>query len=185
MRHFKLLLLCLATCGLFLATSCATSHKTRETVKPKVFKVPSDPRMAVYLGFSPQRHWFKLTEIKTRILIAVVFQSRCPHCRALVPDLKRLYTLVDRNGLAGKIKFIGLGYGDRLIDVEEFGMRYAIPYPLFPDPGGGKIKVREIPVTFVLEITPEKEARVIYEFHGPMPKPEELLEMICKAVDMS
>jgi hypothetical protein len=86
--------------------------------------------------------------------------------------------------MAEKIKFIGLGYGDRLIDIEEFGMRYAIPYPLFPDPGGGKIKVKEIPVTFVLEITPGK-ARVIYEFHGPMPKPEELLEMICKAVDMS
>ena len=173
----------LAAAALLLSACAATSHKTREEVKPIVLETPADPQHAAYLGIAPGRRYFKLTEIKTRVLIAEVFQSRCPHCRGLVPDLKRFYHLVDRSGLSGKIKFVGFGYGERGDDIDEFGLRYAIPWPLFPDPGGHKIKVEEIPVTFILEMKPGGD-RVIYEFHGPLPKPEDLLEMISKAVDL-
>ena len=173
----------LVLAGLILAACAATSHKTRDQVKPVVLETPTDPEMAAYLGIPPGRRYFKLTEIKAKVLVAEVFQSRCPHCKGLVPDLKRFYNLVDRNGLAGKIKFVGFGYGEKKIDIDDFGLRYAIPWPLFPDPGGHKIKVEEIPVTFILEMQPGRD-RVIYEFHGPLPKPEDLIEMISKAVDL-
>ncbi len=177
------LLVLLTVCGFILGACAATSHKTRETVKPIILETPSDPALAAYLGLAPNRRYFKLTEIRTRVLVAEVFQSRCPHCRGLVPDLKRFYHLVERSGLSGKIKFVGFGFGEKTTDIEAFGLRYAIPWPLFPDPGGHKIKVEEIPVTFILEMLPGRD-RVIYEFHGPLPKAEELLEMISKAVDL-
>ena len=183
--NFRLLstLAVLAAGGFLLCACAATSHKTREAVKPIILETPSDPAMAAYLGIPPNRRYFKLTEIKTKVLVAEVFQSRCPHCQGLVPDLKRFHNLVDRSGLSSKIKFVGFGYGEKAVNINDFGMRYAIPWPLFPDPGGHKIKVEEIPVTFILEMLPGRD-RVIYEFHGPLPKPEDLLEMISKAVDL-
>jgi thiol-disulfide isomerase/thioredoxin len=168
---------------LLLPAGCATSKKTREAVRPIILETPTDPQMAAYLGVSPQRHYFRLTEIKTKVLIAEVFQSRCPHCRELVPDFLNLYKVVQQRGLGSRIKFIGVGFGERLIDVEEFGMRYDIPWPLFPDPGGTRIKVEEIPVTFILRMTPEA-AYVIYEYHGILPAPDTLLRQLDEQVDL-
>ncbi len=169
---------------LALLPGCATSRKTRAAVRPIILETPSDPRMAAYLGVSPQRRYFRLTEIKAKVLIAEVFQSRCSHCRERVPDFLRLYRLVQRRGLGNKIKFIGIGFGERRVDVEEFGLRYRIPWPLFPDPGGSRIKVEEIPVTFVLKISPEA-AYVIYEYHGTLPEPAKLLEQLLKTVALN
>jgi len=169
--------------SLLLPGGCATSKKTREAVRPIILETPSDPRMAAYLGISPKRHYFRLTEIKAKVLIAEVFQSRCPHCRELVPDFLTLYRAVQQHGLGNRIKFIGIGFGERLIDVEEFALRYHLPWPLFPDPGGTRIKVEEIPVTFILKMTPDA-AYVIYEFHGILPEPEKLLRQIDQMVGL-
>ncbi len=175
MRRLICCFLILGACLLIFA--CATSKKTREMVRPISLTIPSDYRMAAYLGFFSPRESFKLTEIKARIVVVEVFQVRCSHCQNQVDDLKELYHLIAKEGLFHQVKIIGLGYGDDLFEVEEFGRRYAIPYPLFADPRGRKVRVENIPVTFILELTPEG-ARVLYEFHGLLPATDDLLKLI-------
>ncbi len=106
-----------------------------------------------------------------------VFQVKCSHCQNQTSDINDLYRLILKERLFHQVKIIGLGYGDDLFEVENFGRRYAIPYPLFADPRGSKVRVENIPVTFILELTPEG-ARVIYEFHGLLPDSEDLLKLI-------
>lgn len=168
--------LLLISCA-FLFSSCATSHKTRETVRAVLLEMPTDYRMAAYLGFfKPQKSFF-LTDIKADILVANVFQSRCPHCRGLVDDLNEIYDLVEKEGFFHKIKFIGLGYGDDFVEVEDFKKRYAVRYPLFADPLADKVKVKNIPATFILKMTPAG-AQVLYEFYGVLPKAKDLLDIM-------
>ena len=181
MRRLIYFLLILWSC--LLISACATSTKTREMVRPITLTIPEDYRMAAYLGFFSPRESFKLADIKAQILVAEVFQTRCSHCQNQVNDLKELYKLINKEGLFHQVKIIGLGYGDDLFEVEEFGRRYTIPYPLFADPQGSKVRVENIPVTFILELVPEG-ARVVYEFHGLLPAPDDLLKLIRQSADL-
>ncbi len=166
-----------------MISACATSKKSREMVRPISLTMPADYRMAAYLGFFSPKESFRLTEIKARIVILEVFQVQCSHCQNQVGELKELYLQIGKEGLFHQVKIIGLGYGDDLFEVEEFGRRYAIPYPLFADSEGSKVRVENIPVTFILELTPDG-ARVIYEFHGLLPDAKELLKLIRQTVDL-
>ncbi|MCK5540076.1 MAG: redoxin domain-containing protein [Deltaproteobacteria bacterium] len=161
----------------FLISACATSHKTREIVPPVSLEMPVDYRMAAYLGFFSPQESFKLTEIKARIVVLQILKVKCSHCKDQTDDLKELYRLILKEGLSNQVKIIGLGYKDELYEVDDFGRRYAVPYPLFGDPYGVKVKVDEIPVTFILELTPEG-GRVLYEFHGPLPSVDDLLKLV-------
>ena len=118
MRLYRSIVFMLVFAGCaFLFSGCASSHKTRETVRAILLETPTDYRMAAYLGFFKPRKNFMLTDIKTDLLVANVFQSRCPHCRGLTKNLNKIYSLVEKEGLFHKIKFIGLGYGDDFIEV--------------------------------------------------------------------
>ncbi len=169
--------------GCLLISACATSKKTREMVRPISMAIPDDYRMAAYLGLFAPRESFMLTEIKARIVVAEIFQVRCSHCQRQVDDLVDLYNLILKENLSHQVKIVGLGYGDDLFEVEEFGRHFAIPFPLFADPQGRKVKVDEIPVTFILELTPEG-AQVLYEFHGLLPDAEDLLKLIRQATGL-
>ena len=175
LRKLICCILVLGSC--FLISACASSRKTRELVPPVSLEMPVDYRMAAYLGFFSPQESFKLTEIKARIVVLEILKVKCSHCKDQTDDLKELYSLILKEGLYNQVKIIGLGYKDDLNEVDEFSRRHAIPYPLFGDPYGVKVKVEEIPVTFILELTPEG-GRVLYEFHGPLPGIDDLLELI-------
>lgn len=172
------LIFCFVILGSFFLTSgCATSNKSREVVRPITLTMPDDYRMAAYLGFFSPAESFRLSDIKARILVAEVFQTRCSHCQNQIDDLKEFYDLISQEGLFHQVKIIGLGYGDDLFEVEKFARHYSIPFPLFADPQGRKVRVENIPVTFILELTPEG-AQVLYEFHGLLPNGDDLLQLI-------
>ena len=179
----KLIWCALILVSCLLVSACATSKKTREMVRPISMAIPDDYRMAAYLGLFEPRESFMLTDIKARIVVAEIFQVRCSHCQRQVDDLVDLYNQILKENLSHQIKIVGLGYGDDLFEVEEFGRHFSIPFPLFADPQGRKVKVDEIPVTFILELTPEG-ARVIYEFHGLLPDTEDLLKLIRQAAGL-
>lgn len=183
MRLYRPIILILVFAGCaFLFSGCATSHKTRESVRAISLRTPTDYRMAAYLGFFKPAENFLLTDIKTDLLVANVFQSRCPHCRALAKDINEIYNLVEKEGLSHKIKFIGLGYGDDFLEVEDFKKRYSIRYPLFADPLADKVKVKNIPATFILKMSPAG-AKVLYEFYGVLPKTKDLLDTMRSELD--
>ena len=183
MRLYRSIIFTLVLAGCaFLFSGCATSHKTRDVVRTISLDMPTDYRMASYLGFFKPRKSFLLTEIKTDILIANIFQSRCPHCRGLAESLNEIYDLVEKEGLFHKVKFIGLGYGDDSIEVEDFKKRYAIRFPMFADPLANKVKVKNIPAIFILKMTPTG-AKVLYEYYGVLPKAKDLIETLRSELD--
>ncbi|MBN2706844.1 MAG: redoxin domain-containing protein [Deltaproteobacteria bacterium] len=160
---------------------CAVSEKTRELISPVCLPRPAAAHQAAYLGLFNPGESFGLNEIRARILVIEVFQSDCSLCRLQVDELRELYRLLEREALSGLVKIIGLGYGDDLVAVEEFARRSALPYPLFADPRGEYVGVDEIPVLFVLALSPEG-ARVLYEFHGPHPSAAGLVRLIREAL---
>lgn len=143
----KVLLMLFSFVLLGLLYGCATtmeekSSKTRidapdiedKNISLDAFELPVlEEEIMKYLGISDQGN-FKITQIKTQILIIEVFSMYCPHCQKEAPRVNELYELIqERIDLKDKIKIIGIGATNSEYEVSQFKEKYEIPFPLFPD----------------------------------------------------
>ena len=95
--------------------------------------IPQDDAQKNYLGISGSGK-FKITQIKSPVIIIEVFSTYCPHCRDTAPLVNQLYLSIQaRPDLKEKIKIIGIGVNNGNYEVDLFRTRYKVPFPLFPD----------------------------------------------------
>jgi hypothetical protein len=96
--------------------------------------IPQNNAHAKYLGITGPGN-FKITQIKSPVLIIEIFSKNCAHCQNATPLVHRLYLAIQaRPDLKEKIKIIGIGANNDTDDVDLFRKRYNVPFPLFPDP---------------------------------------------------
>jgi hypothetical protein len=96
--------------------------------------IPKNDAEAKYLGISGTGN-FKITQIKSPILIIEIFNMTCAHCQDATPLVHRLYLAIQaRLDLKEKIKIIGIGTNNDPDEVDFFQKNYHVPFPLFPDP---------------------------------------------------
>lgn len=99
-----------------------------------VLPVPENDGQKAYLGISGGKT-FTLTDIKAKVLIVEIFSMYCPHCQVEAPVVNRLYRKIEaRPQLKQNIRVIGIGVGNTAFEVNTFREKFAIPFPLFPDP---------------------------------------------------
>jgi len=95
--------------------------------------IPKEEETKTYLGISGQGN-FKISQIKTPILLIEVFSMYCPHCQKEAPKVNELYkNIQERIDLKEKIKIIGIGATNSAYEVSQFKKKYEVPFPLFPD----------------------------------------------------
>ena len=126
---FAIFVLLLTPCAL-----AATSPPPKGGVLPEInLPLPKVPAHTSYLGIS-RGDFFKVPQIKGKVVIIEVFSMYCPHCQRGAPEVNRLYRAIESDeNLKGKIKLIGLGTGNSSFEIEVFRDTYNIPFPLFPD----------------------------------------------------
>jgi thiol-disulfide isomerase/thioredoxin len=124
--------------------------QTSDKKKPfPVFElpIPQNGAQKNYLGISG---WgkFKITQIKSPVIIIEVLSTDCPHCRNTAPKLNELYLAIQaRPDLKEKIKIIGI-VDKGTNEVDLFRARYKVPFPLFSDQDGSisqKLGVKYLP----------------------------------------
>jgi thiol-disulfide isomerase/thioredoxin len=102
--------------------------------------IPQNNAHANYLGISGPGN-FKITQIKSPVLIIEIFSRNCAHCQMATPLAHRLYLAIQaRPDLKEKIKIIGIGANNDTNEVDLFRTSYNVPFPLFPDPHDAIIK---------------------------------------------
>lgn len=89
---------------------------------------------ATALGLAGTNTPVALDALKAEVLIVEVFSMYCPFCQQEALTVNALQDLVNRLGLAERIKLIGLGVGNSEAEVSIFQKKYHIPFPLFVDP---------------------------------------------------
>ncbi|MGZ3495718.1 MAG: peroxiredoxin family protein [Thermodesulfobacteriota bacterium] len=100
---------------------------------PIKLPVPKDPGEKKYLGLSGSG-FFRVPQIKTRVVIIEIFSMYCPQCQKIAPGIEELYQLIENDvRLKDKIKLIGIGAGNSRYEVEVFKKTFNVPFPLFPD----------------------------------------------------
>ncbi len=95
--------------------------------------VPVNAADRSYLGLK-SIGFFKIPQIKAKIVIIEIFSMYCPYCQKEAPEINRLYSIIEGNpDLKDKIKLIGIGAGNSSFEVEVFKKKYNVPFPLIPD----------------------------------------------------
>ncbi len=153
------------------------------TLPPFSLPVPEDPSLKEYLGLSG-KGLFKISEIKTKILIIEIFSMYCPQCHKEAPRINELYNLIEKDTeLKGKIKIIGIGAGNTPFEVETFKKTYKIPFPLFSDRDYtlhklfGEVRT---PYFIVVKFNEDGTHKIVHAQLGGYPGAEAFLELVLK-----
>jgi len=143
--------------------------------------VPQNATDRSYLGLE-RSGFFKIPQIKAKVVIIEIFSMYCPHCQREAPEINRLYNIIEDNqDLKDKIKLIGIGAGNSSFEVEVFRKKYNVPFPLFPDEDFSIHKcIGEVRTPYFLgvKINNDGTHRIFYSQLGKFKGAEPFLELM-------
>lgn len=143
--------------------------------------VPQDPEAKNYLGLTEEGS-FSLSQIKAQVIMIEIFNMYCNNCQREAPRVNELYQLINKNPkLKGKIKMIGIGVGNTLLEVEVFRKTYEVVFPLFPDADYAIHKMCgevRTPYFIGVKIKADGSLRVFYTKEGGFQNPAQFLKII-------
>jgi thiol-disulfide isomerase/thioredoxin len=125
-----------------LALFMVTAIYAAENSPPKVgspmpaIELPmlSNPVDLQYLGLPSGGKFFKVNQVKAKVVILQIYSMYCPYCQAEAPNVNRLYAAIENSpALKDKIKIIGIGAGNTQFEVGTYKKKYTVALPLVPD----------------------------------------------------
>ena len=154
------------------------------TLPPIRLPIPKELNERSYLGISGEGY-FKITQMKATIVIIEIFSLYCPVCQASAPEVNALFQMIEQlPDLKEKIKLIGIGAGNSVLEVNTFKEQYKVPFPLLPDQDFkihkdlGEVRT---PYFIVIKIKKDRTPEVIYSREGAFGEAEMFLQQILMA----
>ena len=177
--------------ALFVATAIGAAENSPPKVGSALPEIellkPNNSADLKYLGLSGSG-FFKINQIKARVVIIEIFSMYCPYCQAEAPNVNRLYALIEGNSaLKEKIKIIGIGIGNSQFETDIFKKKYTVAFPLIPD---ADFKLHKImgevrtPYFIVVKLNSGKHPEVIYSKLGALENNDIFLEQIVKSSEL-
>jgi thiol-disulfide isomerase/thioredoxin len=163
-----------------LAAAAEAEPKVGQMVPIVKLDAPITPEGAKYLGL-PKPEPFTIKDVKAPYVLVEQFNTSCPHCMHQAPILNQLYEKVEADPqLKNKIKFIGTGQGNTVVQIKMWKAFNKVPFALVPDPNstwGKAVNFTPYPVSMVLN----KSGKILYVHVGTFENADEVLQKI-KAV---
>lgn len=176
------ILVCVAQ-GVFASSGAGGKEPPAEgSVLPEMkLPIPQKLDQQEYLGIK-ETESFKIPDIEANVVIIEVFSMYCPFCQKEAPNVNALQDLVSRRpDLSGRIKFIGIGAGNSIYEVNAFRNLYQIAFPLIPDANFAFHKALgevRTPCFIVVQIDAKKAHKIIYSRVGSFGDPQQFLDLI-------
>ncbi len=178
-------LLSLALSGSVLA---ATSSPVKGGKLPVIsLPIPKNSDEKIYLGLSGEGS-FKIPQIKAKGVLIKIFNLYCPICQSTAAAMAELYRQIEHNpDLKDKIKLIGIGAGNNLLEIEVFKQNHNIPFPIFPDEN---FKIHqalgEVRTPFFIAIKMEKDGsnEIVHTHLGGLTNARAFLDLMVEAFGM-
>jgi peroxiredoxin len=145
---------------------------------------PANPDERKYLGVSG-KGFFRIPQVKADIIVMEIFSLYCPQCQTAAPEVNALYQMIEEvSDLKNKIKMIGIGAGNSVLEVNAFREKHLVPFPLFPDQDFtihkllGEVRT---PYFIIIKFDKNRACRVIYTKEGAFGEAENFLQQIIEA----
>ncbi len=88
----------------------------------------------VALGLDPDRPDFRLSDISGDLLVLEFFNRFCLTCRRQAPYLQKVFDGVRDGPLAGRVRVLAVGVGNRVSGLAAFRSELGVSYPMAADP---------------------------------------------------
>jgi peroxiredoxin len=146
--------------------------------------VPSNPDERKYLGVSG-KGFFRIPQIKADLIVMEIFSLYCPQCQTAAPEVNVLYQMIGEVSIfKNRIKMIGIGAGNSVLEVNAFREKHRVPFPLFPDQDFtihkllGEVRT---PYFMIVRFDKNRACQVIYAKEGAFGEAENFLQQIMEA----
>jgi peroxiredoxin len=171
--------------SLLRSVMAANKVPVRGGILPQIrLPIPKVTGEKSYLGISGEGY-FKIPQIETTIVIIEIFSLYCPVCQTSAPEVNTLYQMIEQvPDLKERIKMIGIGAGNSVLEVNTFKEKNKVPFPLFPDQDFKIHKDLEevrTPYFIVVKIKKDRTLEVAYSEEGAFGEAEVFLQQILKA----
>lgn len=137
-----------------------------------------------YLGIKQNTH-FKISDIKSKIIIIEIFSMYCPYCQKEAPIVNELFSKIKNDSnLNNKIKIFGIGAGNTQFEVNLFKEQFNVEFPMVPDESFSVHKaIGEVrtPYFFIIDNLNGKN-RIIYSKVGTIENPDKIINFILKEI---
>ncbi len=140
------------------------------------------------LGMAGNEKKFRVSQIKTKVVLVEIFSMYCPHCQKDAPNMNFLLRMIQQNEkYKNKIKIIGIGAGNSDFEVNFFRKNYSVEFPLFSD-GDFSIHKRlgevRTPYFIGVKIHQNARAEIFMSEPGGGKAPGEFLDLIVQKSDL-
>jgi peroxiredoxin len=144
---------------------------------------PKEAGEKSYLGVSGQGP-FRIHQIRTTVILIEIFSLYCPQCQASAPEVNALYQIIEQiPDIKDRIKMIGIGAGNSVLEVNTFKNQHGVPFPLFPDPDFkihkhlGEVRT---PYFIVVKIKKDRTSEIVHLREGALGVAEIFLQKILR-----
>lgn len=180
--HFIALAVCVFVFS--FPVMAAKSPPAKGAILPEInLAVPVKDSDRSYLGL-PTSGFFKIPQIKARVVLIEIFSMYCPHCQGDARNVNKLYNMIEDNPkFKDKVKLIGIGTGNSSYEVEVFMKTYDVPFPLFADMDFSIHKVLgevRTPYFIGIKINHDGTHRVFYSKLGGVNNPDQFLDLMLR-----
>jgi hypothetical protein len=128
---------------------------------------------------------FKIHQVKANGVLIKIFNLYCPICQSTASAMADIYRQIENNpDLKGKIKLIGIGAGNNLLEIEAFKQAYHIPFPIFPDEDFRIHQaLGEVRTPFFIAIKMEKDGshEIVHTHLGGLTEASAFLDLMVEA----
>jgi hypothetical protein len=149
--------------------------------------IPKNLDEKIYLGLSGEG-LFKISQIKAQGVLIKIFNLYCPICQNTASAMAELYRRIEHNpDLKGKIKLVGIGAGNNLLEIEVFKQNHNLLFPIFPDEN---FKIHQalgetrIPFYIALKMNGDGSNEIVHTHLGGLTDARAFLNMMVEAYGM-
>ena len=139
-------------------------------------------------GWSAIKKKFRVSEIRTKIVLVQIFSMYCPHCQKDAPNMNSLLKMIQQNEkYKNKIKIIGIGAGNSDFEVNFFRKNYTVEFPLFSDEDFSihkRLGEVRTPYFIGVKIHQNDRAEIFMSEPGGGKAPGEFLDLIVQKSDL-
>jgi len=185
-------LTCLAFALILLTTVASPAAETPRAGGPVPdlkLAMPADRADRAYLGLPGWGGTFKIPDIKAQVVIIEIFSMYCPFCQKEAPAVNELYAAIGKDpALQGKVKLLGIGAGNSAFEVATFKKKYAVPFPLVPDPDYAAHKLCgevRTPYFIAVKINGDRSQEIVHANPGSFGEIRPFLEKLRRAAGLT
>lgn len=172
------LLGCLLAAGAALAADAPKAGQPLPKVDLPSPQTEAGQRM---LGLTGDKDTFDPAQVQAKVLVLEIYNVYCEHCQHEAPTVNKLWEKIQKDDLAGQIKFLGIAAKNSSLEVKAWRSNFDVDFPLAPDPGGDAAKalgVEATPFFIVAKLDGNGGGELVYARPGALPHPGVFLKFL-------